>query len=282
MIKTRRESEISKRRHPAGRSKSKKTMQPLDGTVQSPAHPDPQPENPQRTEKVVESKGTHAVVAGPGGAPEDSELAELRAQWQNRSALERTKRLEVLMAKGHSKRALARAIGCSEGSIRWHLNFSHLKPEEKQAFQQGELSGRKALKNVHERKVKERLERLKLSGEERTKEIERMAEVSVRWFEGLDLNKPCRDQLMYELSGGPYNIRRREFARHAPPLWGIPIGKDPEAVIESCRPQGNSASMSGPEYLNYCFTWFARWSQRLMPDRGLRHEVFVIVARRLP
>src|SRR5438093_1072618 len=140
MIKTRREPEISKRRHPAGRSKSEKTMQPLDGTVQSPAHPDPQPENPQRTEKVVESKGTHAVVAGPGGAPEDSELAELRAQWQKLSALERTKRLEVLMAKGHSKRALARAIGCSEGSIRWHLNFSHLKSEEKQAFQQGELS----------------------------------------------------------------------------------------------------------------------------------------------
>ena len=255
MIKTQREPEISKRRHPAGRSKSKKTMQLLDATVQSPFHPDPPPENPQRTEKVIESKGTHAVVVGPGGTPEDSELAELRAQWQNLSALERTRRLEVLIAKGHSRRAVARAIGRSEGSIRWHLNLSRLTQEEKQAFQQGELSGRKALKNVHERKVRERLECLKLSGEERTKEIERMAEVSVRWFEGLDLNKPCRDQLMYELSGGPCNIRRREFARHAPALWGIPIGKDPEAVIEKLFGNPKTKFVDARSVTRGCFTF---------------------------
>ena len=35
--------------------------------------------------------------------------------------------------------------------------------------------------------------------------------------------------------------------------------------------------MPGPEYLNYCFIWCARWSQRLMPDPGLRNTVFANV-----
>src|SRR2546427_3674669 len=53
----------------------------------------------------------------------------------------------------------------------------------------------------------------------------------------------------------------------------LPIfGKDPEAVIKSCRPKGDPASMYGPDYLYYCFTWCARWSQRLMPEPELRSE----------
>ena len=282
MIKSRRESEISKRQHPAGRSKSEETMQPLDRTVQSPAHPDPQPENPQQTQNVVESEATHAAALGPGGPPEDPDPAELRAQWQNLSALERTRRLEVLIAKGHSRRAVARAIGRSEGNIRWHLNLSRLTQEEKQAFEEGTLSGNKALKKVHARKVTEQQERLKLSEEEWTKEAKHMLKVSLHWFNSRGLSKPCLEQLFYDVSGGPRNMRLEEFAQHAPALSDIPIGKDPEAVIKSCRPKGDPASMYGPDYLYYCFTWCARWSQRLMPDRGLRHEVFAIVARRLP
>jgi len=153
--------------------------------------------------------------------------------------------------------------------------------DEKQALSEGSLSGKKALRKVQERKVRERLQCLMLSQEQRTKEIDRLVTVSLDWFRSLGLNKPYLEQLIYELGGGPYGIRRREFSRHAPELWQIPIGKDPEAVIKACRPKGDTQTMNGPDFLNFCFAWYARWSQRVMPDRKLRDRLLLLVEHRL-
>jgi len=224
--------------------------------------------------------GTPPIDA-PSTPPQDPELARLRVDWPNVSPLERSERLKVLIANGHSGRGLAKAIGRSEGNVRQHLRFSHLTGEERQAFEEGSMSGKKALRKAQERRVKERLSQLRVSQQGWTREINRLAKVLLDWLLSLDLNKPYLEQFICELGGGPGNIRRAEFARYAPKPWEIPTDKAPKAVIKACRPKGDTQTMSGPDYVNYCFAWYARWSQRVMPDRKLRDRVLCLVEGRL-
>ena len=280
-IKTKAQAETSNTEYLAGISKSAEPEQSLDGQTQTPALPDAQLNLDRESERVSGSTGIPSADGVPAIQAEDPDLARLRADWPSLAPLDRTERLKALIANNHSRRALARAIGCSEGSVRQYLSFSLLTDQDKQALQQGSLSGKEARKKVHERKVHERLAQVRLSQQEWTKEIERLVRVSLDWFGSLGLARPYLKQLMYELSGGDQDIRLREFRQHAPALWEIPIGKDAQEVIASCRPKGDPASMSGPEYFNWCFVWCARWTQRLMPDPKLRSTVLHLVARQL-
>jgi len=264
-----------------GNSKTAKAQEPVDGSAKTPALPDAQLNLDRESERVSSSKGIPSADAVPAVQAEDPELARLRADWPSLGPLDRTEGLKLLIAKKHSRRAVARAIGCSDASVRHYLSFILLTDEDKQALQQGSLSGKGALKKVGERKIHEWQESVTLNQEQRAKEINRVVPPSLDWFRSLDLPKPCLEQLMYELSGGPFDIRRYEFAHHAPKLWQIPIAKDPKDVIESCRPKGDPTAMYGPDYLNYCFTWGARWTQRVMPDVKLRNTVLATVARQL-
>jgi transposase len=244
----------------------------LDGQTQTQALPDAPSKLDQERQNANGCNGTPPIDALPA-QPTDSELAQLCVDWPNLSPLERSERLKVLIPNGHSRRGLAKAIGCSEGSIRQHLKLSYLNDGEKQAFQQGTLSGKNALRKVQERKVRESLERLKLSKEAWTREVERLAKVTADWFRSLDLSQPYLEQLIGELGGGRGNIRLGEFAPYAPKPWEIPTDKAPDAVIKACRPTGDTQTMNNPDFTNYCCVWWARWSRRVMPDRKLRDTV---------
>ena len=281
MLKGKLKPEISTKEHLDGTSKSAKPEQPLGGNVKTPTLRDARLNLEGESERVSGSKGVTSADAVPAIQGEDPDLTRLRVDWPSLAPLDRTVRLKALIAKKHSRRAVAKAIGCSEGSIRHYLSFGLLTDEDKQALQQGSLSGREALKKVHERKVHEQQESVTLNQEQRAKEINRVVQPSLDWFRSLGLPKPCLEQLMDELSGGPFDIRRYEFAHHAPRPWQIPIGKDPKDVIENCRPKEDPTSMYGPDYLNYCFTWGARWTQRVMPDVKLRNTVLATAARQL-
>ncbi len=280
MLKTKVQSEISTKEHLAGNFKSAEPEQPLDGQPQTLVLPDARSKLGQERQKANGCNGTPPIDALPT-QPAGSELAQLRVDWSKLSPLERSERVKVLIANGHSRRGLAKVIGCSEGSIRQHLRFSHLTDEERQAFEEGSLSGKKALRKAQERKVQERLAQLRVSQQDWTREINRLVKVTLAWLLSLDLNKPCLEQFIYELRGGPFNIRLAEFARYAPKPWEIPTDKDPEAVIKACRPKGDTQTMNGPDFLNFCFAWYARWSQRVMPDRKLRDRVLLLVEHRL-
>jgi len=277
-LKTKAQAEPSNPEHPGRLVQSEEAKQTRDGQACTATHLDPQSRPDQESRKV---SGIPLAGTAPATQPTDSKLAQLRVDWSNLSPLERSERLEVLIANDHSRRGLAKAIGCSEGSIRQHLRFSHLTDEERQAFEEGSMSGKKALRKAQERKVQERLAQLRVSQQDWTREINRLVKVTLAWLLSLDLNKPCLEQLIYELRGGPFNMRLAEFARYAPKPWEIPTDKDPEAVIKACRPKGDTRTMNGPDFLNFCFVWYARWSQRVMPDRKLRDRVLLLVEHRL-
>ena len=58
----------------------------------------------------------HKNVKDPGPAP-CPELAELGASWGELPTMERADHLRVLLDRGYSRRALARALGCSRASF---------------------------------------------------------------------------------------------------------------------------------------------------------------------
>ncbi len=179
MLKTKVQSEISTKEHLAGNFKSAEPEQPLDGQPQTLVLPDARSKLGQERQKANGRNGTPPIDALPT-QPADSELAQLRVDWSNLSPLERSERVKVLIANGHSRRGLAKVIGCSEGSIRQHLRFSHLTDEERQAFEEGSMSGKKALRKAQERKVQERLAQLRVSQQDWTREINRLVKVNAR------------------------------------------------------------------------------------------------------
>jgi hypothetical protein len=249
MVRAKVKSEISTKEHLDRISKSAEPEQPLDGQTHTLALPDARCKPDHKSENANGSNGTPPIDASPT-QPTDSELAQLHVDWSNLSPLERSDRLKVLIANGHSGRGVAKAIGRSEANIRQYLKFSHLTDEERQAFKEGSMSGKKALEKVQERKVHEWQESVTLNQEQWNKEIDRLVTPARDWFLSMGLPQPCLEKLMSELSGGDGDIRRSEFRAHAPALWEIPIGSDPQEVIRRCRSKGDPATMSGPEYIN--------------------------------
>ena len=133
-LKTKAQAEPSNPEHPAGLVQSEEAKHTRDGQACTATHLDLQCRPDQESRKV---SGIPLAGTAPATQPTDSKLAQLRVDWPNLSPLERSERLKVLIANGHSRRGLAKAIGCSEGSIRQHLRFSHLTDEERQAFEEG-------------------------------------------------------------------------------------------------------------------------------------------------
>ena len=123
-IKTKAQAETSNTEYLAGISKSAEPEQSLDGQTQTPALPDAQLNLDRESERVSGSTGIPSADGVPAIQAEDPDLARLRADWPSLAPLDRTERLKALIANNHSRRALARAIGCSEGSVRQYLNFS--------------------------------------------------------------------------------------------------------------------------------------------------------------
>ena len=82
---------------------------------------------------------------------------------------------------------------------------------------------------------------------------------------------PCgyRTQFIAELKTAPDALRRAEFQAQAP-LPGEAFGnRDRHEVIRTCRPE-EPEMKSMVDWVNYCFRWFSRWVQRLLPDSQTR------------
>jgi hypothetical protein len=216
----------------------------------------------------------------PNGAEKLSEMASLHADWPILSDLEKCTRLKDLIHHGYSRRSLARAVGVSEGLIRELVKLAELNVEEREALAAGAQSRRQVLKRIQQRKVAEALGKLKLDREEFQRQVLLNAEAFECWIKDLDIAGGYLERLMNEFITGPYGIRHREFANQASKVCEIPLQKDPRQIIEDCTPEGGNPA-SGPEFLNRCFIWYARWAERSMPSAKLRDTVASFVARRL-
>ncbi|MFB3921432.1 MAG: hypothetical protein ACE145_06895 [Terriglobia bacterium] len=210
---------------------------------------------------------------------DEAEIVQLQSDWPGLSALHRGLRLRELIDAGNSRRALAKALGCSEGLVRQLLRLTSLTGDEKQSMQEGELSCRQALKITGVRRVRARQERLASDQQERAKHIDVLVAAALEWIQPLGLSASYSEQFIDELRWGPYGARRWDMRREAPELWQIPVGKDPKDIIRSTRPDGPVPAY-GPDRMNYNFTWYARWSQRLMPDVDLRDAVMQRVSQK--
>jgi hypothetical protein len=216
----------------------------------------------------------HKNVKDPGPAP-CPELAELGASWAELPIMERADRLRVLMDRGYSRRALARALGCSEALVRQLLEMEDLNEEEKQALQKGSLSVRRALHRVKGRENLERLPQLKEAEPESTVQIEPIVGAFKIWIEGLQLYGVQLKNLFDELRCGPAGLLHNGLPPEALICGQTILGMTPAQVIAASRPPG-VIPVYAPYLINFAYVWHARWSRQLMPDPELRQTVLAL------
>jgi len=179
----------------------------------------------------------HKNVKDPGPAP-CPELAELGASWAELPIMERADRLRVLMDRGYSRRALARALGCSEALVRQLLEMEDLNEEEKQALQKGSLSVRRALHRVKGRENLERLHQLKEAEQETTRQTETLVGAFRNWIEGLQLHGVYLKNLFDELQRGWDGFLLSRLPPESPNFGQTILGKTPAQVIAASQPPG--------------------------------------------
>jgi hypothetical protein len=87
---------------------------------------------------------------------------------------------------------------------------------------------------------------------------------------------PCgyRSQFIKELKTAPDTLRQAEFRAQAPSPGEIFAKKGPAEVIRSCRPQQPDINAMF-DWANFCFIWFSRWMQQLLPDRQTRQAAIL-------
>jgi hypothetical protein len=82
-------------------------------------------------------------------------------------------------------------------------------------------------------------------------------------------------QFVKELKTAPDTIRKVEFQAQAPLPGEIIANKDPAEVIRDCRPKEPKIQRM-PDWANFCFVWFSRLMQRLLPDRPTRQAAIFV------
>lgn len=93
-------------------------------------------------------------------------VAELMKAWPDLDDVDRAVRVKQLRDAGASGRALAQAVGCSEGLIRQLRMAADATDDEKQQARLGELSTRQLIENVRaRRKEQEAINRADLKSE---------------------------------------------------------------------------------------------------------------------
>ncbi len=245
----------------------------LDG-VGEPSIEPPRPTTSPEASPIVMAD----VLRGPDHG-EDAELSQFQKDWPSPSASDHGPRLMILTEAGHSRRALARVVGCSEGLIRQLLKLTNLADEERESLREGNFSCRHALKEVEARKALEYQDRLTSNQKTRTEHINSMAAVAMDWILSLGLSRSYQQQLIEELRWGPYRARWWKFAQVASQPRKPVFDKDPKEIIRRTRPKGEPP-IYGSDLTNYYVIWYACWSRHLMPTVGSRDAVMERVSQK--
>ncbi len=236
-------------------------------------------------------------------------IAELCSDWPQLPPLERARRLRRLVDKGISRRAIAKAVRCSEAWIRQLLDLGDLTAEEKQAVRKGSLSVVEALRRIRQQRLvqpqpqpakgptvdlhvepkavtlttpQEQEARIpahspELTEEEKAKLVELLVTAFLEWILSLGIRGALLANLFQEFRGGPRGFNLLAPAKS--PAWKAWLGSDPRVVIEKCRPEGDIPIDDGA-FLTYCVRWIACWSRQLMPpDPHTRRAVLDQVNR---
>lgn len=201
-------------------------------------------------------------------------VAELMKAWPDLDDVDRAVRVKQLRDAGASGRALAQAVGCSEGLIRQLRMAADATDDEKQQARLGELSTRQLIENVRaRRKEQEAINRADLKSESQLA-AQKAATTIVSWL-GSELSSSYAEQVLDEANHMLAAAEREGKL----PKDKAPDGMSVEEIIARWRPKNllddePGGTYEGDIYLARYADWLFRWAYYVFPENEVRHEAF--------
>lgn len=192
--------------------------------------------------------------------PLPSITADLDRRWTRLNLIERGEELGKLLALGFSRRALALALGWSEGTVRRNLKLSQL-PAPTRAAIAGGFSAKRVLSRQRRGEPLPAADAAEAQSAAEQRLLGRCIEEVGPWV---------RRHL-------PWAAYQEQFLVEADlRLWRLPASNgsllhpsSPRLEIKRYRPR-RRAPAYGPDRVEYLLEWFLAWAANTLPQRRLR------------
>ena len=198
-------------------------------------------------------------------------VTELKKAWSDLDDMDRAVRITQILDAGVGRRALARAVGCSEGLIRQLRIAADATNDEKQQARRGELSTRQLIEKVlARRKEQEAIDRSNLKSEHQLA-AQQAATTIVNWL--LAELPSAAEQVLDEANRLLADAERAGKL----PTKRAPDGMPVADIIAHLRPKNLLDDKPGDIYvadipLGRYGTWLCHWAFFAFPQPELRHE----------
>ncbi len=204
----------------------------------------------------------------------DGELTQrtgcLKVQWGSLPLATRGERLREVLQLGISRRALAKRIGVSEGTVRRDLRIARLAPEIKEEISRG-ASAKKLLARAQKNLEIERELQLLESERSTGRPSDEGAALIVHFLRRRLLWAPAYSlQVLQEVE--------RKVRTDALP-GSFPTGMSPARIIKKCRPAGKNPDRV-PARISFFADWTACWIPSVIPQSLIREAALRKARRR--
>jgi len=189
-------------------------------------------------------------------------VADLRSGWRTLHDIEKAGLVAAILAAGMRRRTLAKAVGCSEGSIRRLAVINAATAEEKDLARRGALSTNQLVKQVKSRREDQSRRHRQAKAAEERASAERAAKKILAWLNA-ELSPAYAEQIVNEV--------RLRFARTTPtgkPQKKAPSGMPLGEIIRRC---GQAVPESADvNFIERYVRWLMLWTYYGFPDREFR------------
>ncbi len=202
-------------------------------------------------------------------------VTDLRSGWQTLHDIDKATLIVNILAAGMSRRALARAMGCGEATIRNLVLLAQALPAEKDQLRAGELTTRAALRRIRLRRTAAKVIQRGAVARDAEREARRHCDRVLRWVQAERLPPAYAEQaveearlqlVLAEQSGGL-------------PQDAAPKGLATDEIIRRYRPEPPSEDV---HILAWYALWLARWSFYAVADSATRLQGLQYAAGNLP
>jgi hypothetical protein len=191
-------------------------------------------------------------------------IAELKTRWNDLHVLDRARWIQKITATGMSLRALAKALGRPDSSLRYLLKAAKAPLPDRVLAKNRAISTRELIRRGKaaeaQRKAKER-EAFDLKC---TEEAQKAAAIITKWLREQNLSPVYGEAIIDEARRIFASTRPEDLPKCAPPTAGTPVAKIINALKLPMNPDASPVAW-------FAF-WLARWAFFAFPDEQVRDK----------
>ena len=218
----------------------------------------------------------------PADLQVEAQIEKLRSEAGQMAALERGELLKVLHQQGLSLHELGRRLGRNPKLVRDLVQLANLPEDKKQQIREGKLGRKKALKMATAMKSAAGQPPPSLTTAEVEEQAKPFVSLIVDWLLRAELTYDDRENFFTQVCQGLAlnGVLKELFKQEAPTPQAIRSINDPWGVIKRTEPHDPELRYSW-EVINHLVLWFARWAQRVMPNKRVLIEAAYAAQQRI-